>query len=57
MVLSAINAQTGTYVSKLFVLPDNFPGRNKATFTADGLHPNREGYVALTDYILNQEIK
>lgn len=43
-------------VSKLFVLPDNFPGGNKTTYTDDGLHPNHEGYIALTDYILNQEV-
>ena len=43
-------------VSSLFSLKDNFPGGKGICYADDGLHPNKEGYEVLTNYILNHKI-
>ena len=43
-------------VSSLYNLKKNFVGGDGEIYSDDGLHPNKKGYEALTEFILNYEI-
>lgn len=43
-------------VSNLFKVPENYPGGKGPLYTDDGLHPNHDGYVVFTNYLLESEI-